>query len=152
MSWGREKLVGAICTLLIAAGCDGLAPSQLYWDREIKQLCEKDGGVRVYEKISLSKEQYALVLDQFGQLSPPLESEAREHAPLVRKQTSTYLRRNDPEVRRDELTVVRKSDGKVLGSRVSYSRVGGDFVSLHPSYYSCPDNSADFFSLLVAQQ
>ena len=138
--------------VLVSAGCDGYSPTQLYWDSKVKKMCEGDGGVRIIEKVTLSKEQFTRLVNNFGQLAPPLEAQAAADVPIVRRSTSTYIRRNDPEVRRDELTLVRKSDGKVLGALVSYSRVGGDLFALHPTFYSCPESSSDFFSLVVHQQ
>lgn len=135
----------------------GLAPActtvnQGYWDSKINEMCESDGGVRIYETVSLDRQQYDLLLNSFGQLSPPLESRANEGIPIVHRFTSTYIQRFDPEVRRDELTLVRRSDNKVLGISVTYSRIGGDPIALHPSYFSCPSASVDFFSLVVRQR
>lgn len=122
-----------------------------YWDSEVKGMCEKDGGVKIFEKVELNSRQYALLLNQFGQLSPPLESRSAEDVPIVHNNAYIYIRRNNPEVRRDELVVIRKSDKKVLGVSVSYSRVGGDLIALHPSYFSCPGKSVDIFSAVVHQ-
>jgi hypothetical protein len=123
-----------------------------YWNSKVREMCEKDGGVRVNETVQLGQQQYVLLLNKFGQLSPPSEDRAGSDVPIVHRFTSTYIRRADPEVRRDELAVIRKSDNAVLGASISYSRVGGELFALHPSYFSCPERSTDLFSAVVQQR
>ena len=125
--------------------------SKSYWDKRVQEMCAEDGGIRVFEAGTVSKQQWDLLLNPFGQLSPPLENRASDDVTIAHKNTSTYIRRNNPEVRRDELVVIRNGDKKVLGVTVSYSRVGGDVIALHPSYFSCPENAVDVFSAVIAQ-
>lgn len=120
-----------------------------YWDYRVREMCEKDGGAKVFQTVELNEQQYALLLNKFGKLDIPLDRPVSRNAPIVRKEASIYIRRNDPEVRQDQLVVIRKSDQKVLGTRVSYSRVGGDLIALHPSYFSCPEKSVDLFSAII---
>lgn len=136
--------------MVMASACTTVG--QGYWDSKVKEMCDSDGGVRIYETVSLDRQQYGLLLNSFGKLAPPLEGHANEGVPIVRRFTSNYIKQSDPEVRRDELALVRRSDNKVLGISVTYSRVGGDLIALHPSYFSCPSHSADFFSMVVRQQ
>ena len=148
-----KKILIASTFAMTLAACMGYVPGQQsYWDAQVREMCAKDGGVKVFETVRLNRQQYSLLLNKFGQLSPPLENKAGENVPIVHRFTSTYLRRNDPEVRRDELLVIRRSDGKVLGISIFYSRVGGDLVALHPSYFSCPEKLVDLFSAVVFQE
>lgn len=147
------KLLIALLLTLLLTSCTGYVPGQQsYWDAQVREMCEKDGGVRIFEVVSLNSQQYSLLLNKFGQLSPPLESKAEGNVPIVHRFTSIYVRQNDPEIRRDELSVIRKSDEKILGVSVSYSRVGGDLIALHPSFFSCPERSVDIFSAVVRQE
>ena len=141
-----------ILVALLASGCIGDSPSQLYWDSKIKDMCKQDGGARVFERVVLGKKQMATLFNQFGKLSPPLETDTKRTAPIVLRYTTTYIRRGDPEVRRVEMALVRKSDGKVLGTLVTYHRVGGDIFALHPSYYSCPERVPNLVALVLHEQ
>lgn len=147
LGWVLMIPIVIIGLLILAIGF--FEARKAYWDYKVREMCEKDGGVRVFETVRLDRQQYSLILNQFGQLSPPLENKAADNVPIVRKFTSTYIRRNDPEVRRDELVVIRRSDEKVLGVSVSYSRVGGDLIALHPSNFSCSEKSRDIFAAIV---
>jgi hypothetical protein len=147
-----KKLSIAALFSITLAGCMGYVPGQQsYWDAQIKEMCGRDGGGKVFEVVSLNSQQYSLLLNKFGQISPPLESKAGGDVPIVQRFISTYIRRSDPEIRRDELSVIRKSDGKILGLSVYYSRVGGDLISLHPSYFSCPEKPVDIFTAVIRQ-
>ena len=120
-----------------------------YWDYRVKGMCEKDGGVKVFQTVELNEQEYALFLNKFGQLDIPLENRAVENVPIVHSDTRTYVHRGNPEVWRYQLVVIRKSDKKALGVRISYARVGGDLFALHPSRYLCPEKSEDLFSAIV---
>ncbi len=140
---GIVLIVGSILSVGFHEG------RKIYWDAKVRELCANDGGIKVFESVELPKEQYERLLNQFGQLSPPLESRAPADAPIVRRNASSYIRQGNPEIRRDELLLVRRSDRKVLGISVSYSRVGGDFFALHPSYFSCPEQSGNVFAAVI---
>ncbi len=139
--------------VLTLSGCAGYVPGQqAYWDAQVREMCAKDGGIKVFETVFLNRQQYALLLNKFGQLSPPLENKSGENVSIIHRFTSTYIHRNNPEIRRDELSVIRKSDGKILGLAVSYSRVGGDLIAPHPTYFSCPEQSVNIFEATVRQE
>jgi hypothetical protein len=148
-----RKLLSSVLLISALAGCMGYMPGQQsYWDAQVREMCAKDGGVKVFEIALLNNEQFNLLLNSFGQLSPPPESRASENVPIVQRAISTYIRQSDPEVRRDETALIRNSDKKILAVHVSYSRVGGDVVALHPSYFSCPDTPTNFFSTVIRRQ
>ena len=109
---------------------------------------ERWGG-EIFEAAELKKQQYVLLLDKFGQLDIPAENRVTEDIPIFHKATRTFIHRNNPEVWKYELEVIRKNDKKVLGMRVTYWRVGGDLIALHPSQFSCPEKSEDIFSAVV---
>jgi len=146
---GWVLMIPAVVVVFLILAFGFFEGRKAYWEDKVREMCEKDGGERVFETVRLNRQQYSLILNQFGQVSPPLENKAGDNVPIVRRFTSTYIRRNDPEVRRDELVVIRRSDEKVLGVSVSYSRVGGDLIALHPSNFSCPEKSKDIFSAIV---
>ena len=120
-----------------------------YWDAEVRTMCEKDGGIKVFETVKLDRQEYVLLLDKFGQLLPPKQNYTSSKVTIIHTDTSSFIRRSSPEVRRDELAIIRRSDNKVLGVSVSYSRVGGDLIALHPTYFSCPKQSQNIFTNVI---
>lgn len=132
--------------LVLAAGIGGCEIRKAYYDRQVRKLCEKDGGLQIFEVARLSPADYALLVNEFGQLDIPTQPNARPNTPLIHAETIDYLRENNPRLTRYELRVVRLKDNKTLGARISYSRVGGDFVAFHPSVFACPMPNLDLFS------
>ena len=109
--------------------------TNLYWDKRVEEMCRNDGGITVYEKVILSK-------DQFDYISQNIGTERK-------KNTSGYYLRSRENilhygligklrVGREELFLIRSSDEKVLGKRISYIRSGGDLVVVDfPSSFGC---------------
>lgn len=147
VGWLLMIPVAVVVLLVLAVGF--YEGRKAYWNSKVKEMCEKDAGTKVFQTIELNEQQYVLLINKFGKLDIPDDKPDARNAPIVRKETSTYIRRNDPEVRRDQLVVIRKSDQQILGTRVTYSRVGGDLIALHPSYFSCPEESVDLFAAVV---
>jgi len=117
----------------------GWAPGrQAYWDAKVKELCEKDGGVTVYERVKLTQSEYQRLGGVRGIVPVPQRSTANPGSPFVADTVMTIIRDWGPEVYRRETSIVRVADGKVLARQVTYGRVGGDFPSPgHPSSYGC---------------
>jgi hypothetical protein len=124
----RNNLAGWVLAalLLVPAGWVGLRLSNTWsLDRELERLCSKDGGVRIFETVRLSKEhfdsdgtpfpEYRRLLSSGGQLGPDFSVEE------IRK----ILIAGDPQLSRTEIRVTRKRDGKLMGSQVIYFRDGG---------------------------
>lgn len=113
-----------------------------YWDYTVREMCRKDGGVKIYEALMLSKEEYERLSGRHG-ISLPMESSAKNNSPYFRKVHDIWIRKRNPEVVRGETLVIRRSDGKVLGRSVQYWRRGGDFPTglFHDSSFICPQNA-----------
>ena len=128
--------------------------NKVYWDYRVKQMCEKDGGVTVYEKVELTQEEYKKHDGENGIISsvPSENTSAALHSLYLSKQSTSILRKAIPEVVRYEFLIYRKRDGKQLGKMVTYYRSGGDFPTIigHPSGFSCRD--IPDFKLNVEQQ
>jgi len=112
-------------------------------DRQMEELCKKDGGVRVYETVTLPPEMF----DQGGNPFPGWATRPPEQRLVGDYRLSwvvTDLKRGDPlrgegRLSRSHWEVVRLSDGKVLGEATAYGRSGGDFIVLgHFSSRTCP--------------
>ena len=129
-----------LTTLLIAtsllpflAGCE-----KARLDQQVKELCAKDGGVKVYETVKLSPEKFG----QGGRLTfyKPTLGENTLGPEYVFKEEDHYYRRGNPEMWRIHTQVIRRSDMKLLAESVIYIRRGGDMPGpWHDSSFSCPE-------------
>ncbi len=119
-----------------------------YWDWRVKQLCEKEGGIKVYEVITLDAATYDSMRDQFGAFSVPSKKYAL-NAPIFQTSMQTEIRRWNPSVWQIESSIQRTADGKVLGTYTSFGRVGGDLVALHPSSFGCPRQGPDLLQATI---
>lgn len=121
-----------------------------YWDYRVTEMCAKDGGVKISEIIDVDKSTYESLKNKFGQIDIPSKDDPRSIGSIaVHSYTDVYIRRSDPEVRRSELAVTKASSGVVVAKSTTYSRVGGDLLVLHPSYFSCPSAPKDFFASVI---
>lgn len=110
-------------------------------DDEVRQLCARDGGIRIYERVSMRPDKF----DESGFVKfyrrtskEPLGSD------YIFESRVDYYRRGNPEMWRDYYRVIRRFDGKILGESVTYSRRGGDFPGpWHESSFGCPANTGD---------
>lgn len=113
----------------------------------MEELCLVDGGVKVYETVILSAQEYARMKDHVPEESGDYFGPDFR---LVRRVTNLVGVDEGPEQGRGQLirwyeAIYRKSDQKMLGESVTYIRRGGDFITLgfHPSGSSCPKSQAD---------
>ncbi|MDT3735112.1 MAG: hypothetical protein ROZ00_02690 [Denitratisoma sp.] len=127
-----------VLLLLLAVGF--FEGRKAYWDYRVKQMCEKDGGLKVFEPITISHSQFLAWGGQEGIRGVPIphESENRSDILVFRRTADETLRSGSPEVRRDTTEFVRRSDRKVLGKYVYFARRGGDFPTIaHESSFGC---------------
>ena len=133
--------------VLLLTGCEKFA-----LDRQMEELCAKDGGVKVYETVTLPPEMF----DQWGDPFPGWRKKVLQGKPEERLGSeyryvveTVYLKQGDPlkgEGRLDRTTtrIYRRADNKLLGEAVSYGRSGGDFIAYaHPTSKSCPTYKTD---------
>lgn len=121
-----------------------------YWDYRVREMCAKDGGVKISEIIDVDSHTFESLKNKFGQIDIPRMGDPRSVGSIVaHSYKDVYIRRSNPEVRRSDLSVIKVSDGSVVATSTTYSRVGGDLLALHPSHVSCPSALNDFFALVV---
>ena len=116
--------------------------NKAYWDYRVRQMCEKDGGVTVYEKVELTEEEYKKYDGFMGAIIVPPETYSDTNKYLyLSKVEKEIIRKSNPSVYHRQATVYRKSDGKKFGKVVNYHRGGGDFPTVisHPSGFDCKD-------------
>jgi len=135
------RRVSAMVLWMLLAGCLGFVPGrQSYWDAQVKELCAKDGGVVVYERVTLTPIEYARLRGASGGVVIPTRKSAPPGAPYVRETEETNIHRSNPEVLRRETRIIRTSDNKVVSRYVTYIRIGGDIPSpAHASSFACRD-------------
>ena len=129
----------APATMLIAAAlllpltaCD-----KARLDQQVKELCAKDGGVKVYETVKLPADRF----DLWGMVKPydPTQKENALGPEYFYKSSDFYYKKGNPSLVRYHHQVFRRSDGKLLGETISYGRGGGDIPGpWEPSNFHCP--------------
>ena len=153
---GGNSMRGVIAIALAAASLSILARCERWTlDRQMEELCKKDGGVKVYEKVKVPP----AWLDFSGRpnlkMFPSRDVGGGLSRQLLADQYVIETRRQDIKRPSNEdpgfytegrlsryATVVRRlADNKTLGKEVSYGRSGGDLSLGHPSSKSCPDPS-----------
>lgn len=134
------------------AGCMGYVPGrQYYWDSQVREMCEKDGGMIVYERVPITKAQVESGVQPSTwtgmgvgrgdrRIGAPPKALARPWTLVYSEFKFTEIRDGNPSVSRTEITFVRSGDQSMVARYVLYGRGGGDFPSIaHPSSFSCPD-------------
>lgn len=114
-------------------------------DAQVRELCAKDGGIKVYEMVSLPREMF----DKYGVVSIPACSELAASDAYCYGRDMSYYAEGNPSLWRLHFAVIRRRDGKLLGESISYARRGGDpFGPWHDSSFGCPDH-ADISDLKI---
>ena len=111
-------------------------------DSKVRELCASDGGIKVFEPVSVSTEQFAALPTVDGFVVVPAEKPETPDSPAFSSTvTETVIGEGNPRISRLESLVKRRSDGKVIGQIVTYARIGGDVpIGIgHPSSFICPD-------------
>jgi hypothetical protein len=139
LAWMLAIPVAIIVLLILAVGF--FEGRKAYWDSKVKEMCEKEGGVKVFEKISISLERYNRIPKVGGFISMGPESSLKPEDVVFWVMTENVLRDWNPRVVRREELVKRRTDGKTMGKIISYSRIGGDFPNgiSHHSSFACPE-------------
>lgn len=136
-----------------------LGCSQIDVDTHMAELCQKDGGENVFEKITLPNDQF----DQYGDpifsvtWSPQkklyiFSSKSGEYVYFTRseliKLSTNYLdiyEGTHAFLQKLTLTVTRKADNKIIGIYVKYLRAGGVNIPVLGlvSEKVCPSKASD---------
>ena len=152
IGWCTAVVTMAVTAFL--AGCAGYVPGrQTYWDNQVRELCQTDGGSTVYETVQLTRQEYERLGGLRQGLPVPDEGTAKPDFPYVRVEIRTTIREANPRVMRGETVIKRRSDNKVLARSVRYWRTGGDLPTglTEQTYFICPeqaDLSAAVFKIM----
>ena len=108
-----------------------------YYDRQVRKMCAKDGGVRVYETVRLQAEKFDALKRRNYVL--PDKSTATPADEYYVETDRYYFRQGTPEMSRRLYRIIRRSDKKTLGELIVYGRGGGDLPGpWHGSSFTCP--------------
>jgi hypothetical protein len=136
---------------LIVLGLAYCEANKAYWDHRVKEMCEKDGGVTVFEHIELTLQEFKkLGGNQYGEISVSSKRLADDGSLYYIENMTIPIREGYLSVYKYEARVIRKDDQKLLALKIDYGRGGGDFPDgiSHPSHFSC-NNIEGFNSRLI---
>lgn len=85
-----------------------------YWDWRVKEMCEKDGGVCIFERVRIIAAEAALLPRSRGNLGVASDALIHSAAPVYSKTEVENLSGPVPQIQRREVTVIRRSDSKVV--------------------------------------
>jgi hypothetical protein len=146
---GRGMLKGILILIAIPLLVVGFYEGRkAYWDGQVRELCAKDGGIKVYETVKLPPEKF----NQWGQPNfyKPTQGENALGADYLYKSENQYLHHGDPYLRVDRERIYRKADMKLLGEATAYVRGGGDIPGpWQPSAYRCPSATSSDGGMLM---
>jgi len=128
----KTRWIYVLVAALLLSACE-----KARLDQQVKELCAKDGGIKVYEAVKLSPDKF----DQWGMVKPfdPAQGENTLGPDYIFKREIHYYRQGNPEMSREHYKVIRRSDSKLLGETILYGRGGGDMPGpWHDSSFSCP--------------
>lgn len=111
-----------------------------HYDRQVRELCANDGGVRVYETVQLTAEKF----NQWGQpnFNIPVTpyTKLKDSDQYYLEWEITNIKFGNPKLEQSHFRLIRRSDNKLLGESVSYTRGGGDLPGpWHGSSFICPE-------------
>jgi hypothetical protein len=131
----RHCIFVVLLFALLTSGCER-AKTKL--DREVDRLCAIDGGVKIYEKVTLAPENFGPNGEVFPQYQH-LTSKGGGYGPdFIGRSERKFLVDGDPKLVRSVVQIIRKKDSKLIGESINYSREGGDMYNLsQPSIYEC---------------
>jgi len=106
-------------------------------DRQVRELCAKDGGVKVYETVKLSP---GLMKKYTENITVIPYRKLKNTDEYYMDWEITYLKKGNPSLQRSHFRLIRSIDQKLLGESVMYSRGGGDLPGpWHGSSFKCPE-------------
>jgi hypothetical protein len=141
---GWLLMIPVVLVVLLILAVGFYEGRKAYWDHRVLEMCAKDGGIFVYERVSIPRAEYELLGGQEGMIPIPHEKNSPKGYPFVSSGNSLLINESNPRVYKSEEMYLRTADKKVLAISIQYSRVGGDFPLsyAHPSSFACPDQKA----------
>ncbi|WP_188709523.1 hypothetical protein [Polaromonas eurypsychrophila] len=123
-----KRLLPWTITLAFVAGLASCPYSQWQIDKADKlvdQLCEKDAGIYIYERVE-APASYFKVPGELPQTPREQSPPDLSHAYVTRQGATEYFLKGNPAVVRAEVLILRQSDQKILSRQIEYARHGGE--------------------------
>lgn len=135
-------------SMSVVLGLLWLALGKALWlDHQVRELCAKDGGIKVYEVVKLPPERF----DKWGNVGIHDKKYAKPTDEYYYESEYHYYQEGNPTLLRSQDKIVRRSDGKVLGESIMYGRGGGDLPGpWHGTSFNCPPIGAPGTNLETA--
>lgn len=109
----------------------------MWLDHQVRELCAKDGGVKVYETVTIPAEEYSEYASRNWVL--PDKTHAKPSDPYYCDSDIRFYQKGNPRMTRTQHRIIRRSDGKVLGELIRYTRGGGGLPGpWYDSSFMCP--------------
>lgn len=133
----HQKITHVFVLLTVALMLSGCEQARV--DAQMEELCKRDGGIKIYEKISLPKEDF----DQGG--VPTLFNgwnQTQSGYMFVSK--FEEIKSSKPTLSKTTASIIRERDGKALGTYIYYTRIGGLILTLGSDpARNCPSNARE---------
>lgn len=152
----RATLLLTLAALTTAlGGCERWA-----LDRQMEELCKKDGGVKVYEKVRDPRIEFSNGAPFFRHTSPNWPQDeyyGPDYRYVVKREIlvgkDAKPERGEGRLDREHSALYRRVDNKLIGESIRYARGGGDFFTFgfQPSGRSCPSPRADLASSIFVR-
>ncbi len=145
------RMARAALLVLLALGTSGCERWRL--DQQMELLCQQDGGIKVYETVTLPASEFSNVgqpLARYAQQAKSPEERLGPDYRYVWQRTVLFgvgakLEAGEGTLVRNHHSITRRADGRLLGESVSYARGGGDGFTFgfQPSGNHCPNPRID---------
>lgn len=134
-----QKNLVVVVSVAVFLGLLWLATGEKWWlDYQVRELCAKDGGIKVYETVRLPPE----LVDKSGVIRIPDKTQAKLSDEYYYESSMSYFKKGNPEMWQLHFKVYRRFNNKLLGETISYARRGGDVPGpWHESSFGCPDRA-----------
>jgi len=131
-------IIPAALILLVLLAVTFFEGRKAYWDYRVREMCEKDGGITVFEQVRLNAEDFRRLNGTNREIPIPERRSAPPMAEYVSDSERSVIRQGSPAVWRVEVTIHAVNGNRTLARYINYSRSGGDFPTFaHPSTFSC---------------
>jgi hypothetical protein len=138
----------AAISLFALVGCErwGL-------DRKMEELCKKDGGLHVYEKVILPAHEFETLRKLAMRAKPEEDYFGPNYRYLSKREVLVGKNKAGTgagQLVRLHWAIYRRSDDRLLGEQVEYRRSGGDLFTFgfQPSNASCPHIDRDVAQMI----
>jgi len=97
-----------------------------HYDQQVREMCAKDGGVMVYETVTLPADKFNQSGQQNFHIPVSPHDKLKDIDEYYLEWEIDSLKRGNQKLERSHFRLIRRSDNQLLGESVFYFRRGGD--------------------------